>query len=120
MSITDDIRGIPGGSESEPQDNDSKPSTDNGRRVIGPESETRGGPEATPEELEREDRLPGAKVDSPEVTVPGGFAALPPGSLPAPFFQTQGDENRQPPQGAPAPVTKAPTVDQQLNKTNVE
>lgn len=35
---------------------------------------------------------------------PGGRAALPEGRLPKPFLGPQGDENRDPPANAPAPV----------------
>jgi hypothetical protein len=41
---------------------------------------------------------------------PGANAALPPGTLPKPFLGPQGDENRDPPPNAPAPVNPAPTV----------
>ena len=41
---------------------------------------------------------------------PGGSAALPPGSLPKPFLGPQGDENRDPPPNAPAPVNPTETV----------
>jgi len=44
----------------------------------------------------------------PRTVMPGGSAALPEGSLPKPFLEPQGDENRDPPAGAPAPVN--PTV----------
>jgi hypothetical protein len=47
----------------------------------------------------------------PQPNPPGGGAALPESSLPKPFFGPQGDENRDPPANAPAPVTPAPTVD---------
>jgi predicted nucleotidyltransferase len=40
----------------------------------------------------------------PRAVMPGGPAALPEGSLPKPFLEPQGDENRDPPAGAPAPV----------------
>jgi hypothetical protein len=46
----------------------------------------------------------------PRPKLPGGAAALPEGSLPKPFLGPQGDENRDPPAGAPAPVAPAPTV----------
>jgi type I restriction enzyme S subunit len=49
-------------------------------------------------------RLPSAPVP------PGGAAALPEGSLPKPFLGPQGDENRDPPPGSPAPVPPAATV----------
>jgi hypothetical protein len=42
---------------------------------------------------------------------PGGAAALPPGSLPRPYFGPQSDENRDPPLDAPGPVDPSgPTV----------
>ncbi len=55
------------------------------------------------------DPPPNAKIP-PAPIPPGGAAALPPGSLPGPFLGPQGDENRDPPAGAPAPVPPAPTV----------
>ncbi len=58
-------------------------------------------PEANP--------LPSPKV-APEPVPPGGRAALPEGSLPKPFLKPQGDENRDPPANAPAPVAPAETV----------
>ena len=42
---------------------------------------------------------------------PGGRAALPEGSLPKPFLGPQGDENRDPPPNAPAPVNPTQTVE---------
>jgi hypothetical protein len=42
--------------------------------------------------------------------MPGGAAALPEGSLKGPFLGPQGDENRDPPANAPAPVLPAETV----------
>jgi predicted nucleotidyltransferase len=47
---------------------------------------------------------------APEPVPPGGRAALPEGSLPKPFLQPQGDENRDPPANAPAPVAPTETV----------
>jgi hypothetical protein len=47
-------------------------------------------------------------------TIPGGAAALPPGTLSKPFFGPQGDENRTPPKGAPVGVPPEPVVDNQL------
>jgi hypothetical protein len=47
----------------------------------------------------------------PDGTTPGGRAALPPGSLPDPYFGPQGDEQRDPPANAPAPVSPAPVVE---------
>ena len=41
---------------------------------------------------------------------PGNNAALPTGTLPKPFLGPQGDENRDPPPNAPAPVTPTATV----------
>jgi len=46
----------------------------------------------------------------PQPNSPGGAAALPEDSLPKPFLGPQGDENRDPPANAPAPVPPAPTV----------
>ena len=42
---------------------------------------------------------------------PGSAADLPPSSLPKPFLGPQGDENRDPPANAPAPVQPAVKVD---------
>jgi len=41
---------------------------------------------------------------------PGNNAALPEGTLPKPFLGPQGDENRDPPANAPAPVNPTKTV----------
>lgn len=41
---------------------------------------------------------------------PGGAAELPPGTLPSPYLGPQGDENRDPPPNAPAPVKPTKTV----------
>jgi hypothetical protein len=49
------------------------------------------------------------KTPTPPVP-PGGSAALPAGSLPKPFLGPQGDENRDPPPNAPAPVNATETV----------
>jgi hypothetical protein len=46
----------------------------------------------------------------PKPVMPGGAAALPVGSLKGPFLGPQGDENRDPPADAPAPVPPAETV----------
>ncbi len=46
-------------------------------------------------------------------TMPGGQAALPKDALPKPFLGPQGDENRTPPPGSPAPVAPSPVVDRQ-------
>lgn len=43
--------------------------------------------------------------------MPGGAAALPEGSLSKPFLGPQGDENRDPPPNAPAPVSPTATVE---------
>jgi hypothetical protein len=54
---------------------------------------------------------PPANTKMPPVPIPpGGAAALPAGSLPKPFLGPQGDENRDPPVNAPAPVPPAKTV----------
>jgi predicted nucleotidyltransferase len=47
----------------------------------------------------------------PPPTPPGGAAALPEGSLSKPFLGPQGDENRDPPANAPAPVSPTKTVE---------
>lgn len=82
-----------------PIEND-KSATD-GRRVIRPDDEVPGGPEASA------DRMP----DVPANPGLGSRAALPEGSLSGPYLGTQGDENRQPPPNAPAPVNPQPTVE---------
>jgi hypothetical protein len=46
--------------------------------------------------------------------MPGGRAALPEGNLSKPFFGAQGDEQRDPPPGSPAPVMPAPVVEGEL------
>jgi hypothetical protein len=46
----------------------------------------------------------------PTPTPPGGAAALPEDSLSKPFLGPQGDENRDPPPNAPAPVRPTQTV----------
>ena len=46
----------------------------------------------------------------PRPEPPGGSAALPEGTLPAPYLGPQGDENRDPPANAPAPVPPTETV----------
>jgi hypothetical protein len=53
----------------------------------------------------------GANPKTPPPPVPpGGAAALPAGSLPKPFLGAQGDENREPPANAPAPIPPTETV----------
>jgi hypothetical protein len=52
----------------------------------------------------------GANPKTPPPIPPGGNAALPPGSLPKPFLGPQGDENREPPPSAPAPIPPTETV----------
>ena len=75
------------------------------RGTVGPESESRGGPE-TPDETLVE-RFPGLDPN-PDL---GSRAALPEGSLPETYHGAQGDEHRQPPDNAPAPVNPQPTVE---------
>lgn len=53
---------------------------------------------------------PGNAKLRPIPVAPGGAAALPEGSLPKPFLGPQGDENRNPPAGSPAPIPPAATV----------
>ena len=78
--------------------------------TVGPESEVRGGPEAPGD-------APGPDVStSPEMAPtpnrrPGSRAALPAGSLPGPYLGPQGDENRDPPAGAPSPTRATETVE---------
>jgi NADPH-dependent 2,4-dienoyl-CoA reductase/sulfur reductase-like enzyme/nitrite reductase/ring-hydroxylating ferredoxin subunit len=42
--------------------------------------------------------------------IPGGRAALPAGALPTTYLGPQGDEQRTPPAGSPAPIPPAPVV----------
>jgi hypothetical protein len=84
-----------------------------GPRTIGPESETRGGPEAPATTLGEEERQPASPQESafiPPDGMPGMRAGLPAGSLPGPYLGPQGDEDRTPPGNAPSPVTPAVTV----------
>ena len=53
---------------------------------------------------------PTASPLPPQPNPPGGAAALPAGSLSKPYFGPQGDENRDPPPNAPAPVNPVETV----------
>jgi hypothetical protein len=54
----------------------------------------------------------------PPMPIPsGGAAALPEGSLSKPFLGPQGDENRDPPPNAPAPVQTDQTVKDIDSKT---
>jgi hypothetical protein len=99
MTMHDDIEGLDSGSEStQPEPAQRTP------RMVGPESETRGGPEAP--EAGLQETPPGMPPNSRL----GERAALPAGSLPGPYLDTQGDENRQPPPNAPSPVNRQPTV----------
>jgi hypothetical protein len=41
----------------------------------------------------------------------GGREGLPPGSLPKPYLEPQGDENRDPPPNAPSPAQPTVTVE---------
>jgi hypothetical protein len=75
-------------------------------RSVGPESETRGGPEAPAESLDAGGPPPSPMPDGR----PGERAGLPPGSLPGPHLGAQGDENRDPPADAPSPTGPADTV----------
>jgi hypothetical protein len=75
-------------------------------RTVGPESETRGGPEAPDESFDADAPPPAPMPDGR----PGSRAALPPGSLPGPYLGRQGDENRDPPADAPSPTGPADTV----------
>jgi hypothetical protein len=88
-----------------------------GPRAVGPESETRGGPEAPgttlddtrPQQWNVPRQGPSAPFMPPD-GMPGMRAGLPPGSLPGPYLAAQGDENRTPPANAPSAVTQAITV----------
>lgn len=77
-------------------------------RTVGPESETRGGPEAPADSLAS--GAPKPRERRPVAVPAGERAALPPGSLPKPYLGPQGDENRDPPAGAPSPTGPADTV----------
>jgi hypothetical protein len=90
MTQNDDIPGEMRAIDSEP--------------TVGPESETRGGPEAPADTLD--DRAPAPMPDGR----PGLRAGLPPGRLPGPYLGPQGDENRDPPANAPSPTGPANTV----------
>ncbi len=79
-------------------------------RAAGPESEVRGGPEAPGEALDA-DQLTSPDARPMPDGRPGERAALPEGSLPSPYLGPQGDENRDPPAGAPAPTFPAETVE---------
>ncbi|HVY18440.1 MAG TPA: hypothetical protein VHB27_24685 [Rhodopila sp.] len=102
----DDIKGeTPAGGTS------GTPPADEGR-AVGPESETRGGGEA-PDRTLPDRTLPDRTLDEtivPPDGMPGCRAALPAGSLPGPYLEAQGDEDRAPPPNAPSPVTPAVTV----------
>jgi hypothetical protein len=74
MTPNDDIPGETPVSQSEQAEQD-RPV-----RSVGPESETRGGPEAPEESLDADGPPPAPIPDGR----PGGRAALPPGSLPEP------------------------------------
>ncbi len=52
----------------------------------------------------------------PSPVAPGGSAALPPGTLPDPFPGPRGDENRDPRNNAPAPVSPTETVAETITK----
>ncbi len=109
MSMHDDIPELESGSESE-QVGQTAPKP--GPGTVGPESETRGGPEAPEESL---DERPPDATPRPGL---GHRAALPPGSLPGPYLDTQGDENRQPPANAPAPVNPTAIVGRDVGASN--
>jgi hypothetical protein len=78
-------------------------------RSVGPESENRGGSEAPDATLGQT-----APPDTIPDGVPGSRAALPEGSLPAPFLGPQGDENRGPPANAPVATGPGETVESAL------
>jgi hypothetical protein len=50
--------------------------------------------------------MPAAPVSN---GMPGGRAALPPGSLPRTYLGVQGDEQRDPPAGAPSAIPPSPS-----------
>jgi hypothetical protein len=98
MTSIDDIKGeTPAGKAAGAPDK-------TGPLSVGPEDESHGGSEANPKDSRRDlhykepDRMPGQRADLPE------------GSLPGPYLDPQGDENRTPPTNAPSPVKPAPTV----------
>jgi nitrite reductase/ring-hydroxylating ferredoxin subunit len=61
-------------------------------------------------ESEIASRMPPSRPDD----MPGGQAALPEGGLPKPYLGPQGDEQRDPPAGAPSPVPPAPLVEREV------
>jgi predicted nucleotidyltransferase len=69
-----------------------------------------GHPARSPAMSTREPDPPANTKLPPPPTLPGGAAALPEGTLPKPFLGPQGDENRDPPANAPAPVNPTQTV----------
>jgi hypothetical protein len=101
MTPNNDIPGETPVSQTKPAERDR---TVQPKRTVGPESETRGGPEAPDDGLD--DPRPTPMPDGR----PGERAALPPGSLPGPYLGPQGDENRDPPADAPSPTGPADTV----------
>ena len=101
-------------------------------RSVGPESESRGGSEAPEKTLDEaaDQATPAAGVTSmvgrdlpsePSASspdgMPGGRAALPPGSLPKPYLGPQGDENRDPPANAPTAPGPSETVESAARNT---
>jgi hypothetical protein len=108
MTPMDDIEGETPASQSSQPEPERR-----GLGKVGPESEARGGSEAPDERLDAAPQAKGppASAGSRPDGFPGERAALPEGTLSSPFLGTQGDENRQPPVNAPAPVNPATTVD---------
>jgi hypothetical protein len=51
---------------------------------------------------------------SVDAGMPGGRAALPEGTLPTTYLGPQGDEQRDPPAGAPSAVPPSPVVTSEL------
>jgi NADPH-dependent 2,4-dienoyl-CoA reductase/sulfur reductase-like enzyme/nitrite reductase/ring-hydroxylating ferredoxin subunit len=55
--------------------------------------------------------MPGSPVSN---AMPGGRAALPEGSLPTTYLGAQGDEQRDPPAGAPSAILRSPLVEREV------
>lgn len=119
-SVMDDIKGETPLTETAKTAPDHGAESTTGHHSVGPESEVRGGSEAPSRTVDEAPKgqppaaqpygVPGLAGQRPD-GVPGNRAPLPEGSLSATYLAAQGDENRQPPSNAPAPVNPAVTVD---------
>lgn len=76
------------------------------RQHAGPADHQAGGGPARPPGNARD-----RSSDVPSNPGLGSRAALPEGSLPGPYLDAQGDENRQPPANAPVPPQPAVTIE---------